>query len=253
LLCCGQGIDLILSNERQNEIMNHQTQATHPPTSEPARQRRRSVLGAVLLLLLLSMALMSCAAPMGATHPDKPCAQFMRNRYPNVPAYDQFVTWSREQRDTLTVEARHDTPPGRLILYRVTCPAEAGADSTTLSGFYLLPTPSGHQHTVIAEDIAPERESVAAIQELTSRNVLQQNGQFITYVFGQVNDPAVQTVEATLDTGEVVQAMLSEHTFMLLVAGQRAACGLRALDAQGAVLAQISQQLPPGAATCPAQ
>lgn len=234
-------------------MMNHQTQATHPPTSEPARQRRRSVLGAVLLLLLVSMMLMACAAPLGATHPDEPCAQFVRNRYPTIPAYDQFVTWSRAQRDSLMVAAEQETPLGQLVLYRVTCPGEAATEGMNLSGFYLLDTPAERKSSVIAADVTPELASTTAIQTLTSRHFQREDGQFITYVLGQVNDPAVQTVEATLDTGDVVSATLSEHTFVLLVAGQRTACDLRALDAAGTILAQSSEQTPPDDATCPAQ
>ncbi len=232
-------------------MMHHLTTPRPILVHAPGRRGPGRVICPVLLLL--GMTLMSCTTPTGTTHPDRPCAQFIRNRYPSVPAYDQFVVWSREQRDIHTVEAEHDMSLGRLILYRVTCPSEASADSMALSGFYLLPTPSGRQYTVIAADIVPVLDSAAAIQELTSRNVLQENGQFITYVFGQVNDPDVQTIEATLNTGEVVQATLSDHIFILLVEGQRAACDLRALDAQGTVLAQIIEQTPPGTATCPAQ
>jgi len=234
-------------------MMNDQTRATYALAPGPAHQRRRPVLGAVLLLLLVSMMLMACAAPLGATHPDEPCAQFVRNRYPTIPAYDQFVTWSRAQRDSLTVAAEQETPLGQLVLYRVTCPGEAATEGMNLSGFYLLHTPPGRQSSVIAADVTPELTSTTAIQTLTSRHFRREGGQFITYVLGQVNDPDVQSVEATLDTGEVVSATLSEHTFVLLVEGQRAACNLRALDAAGTILAQSSEQTPPGDATCPAQ
>lgn len=102
-----------------------------------------------------------------------------------------------------------------------------------------------------------------AIESSSGVSLLSQPGELLVYnsgtlrggqawlVYGRVVGPNVAAVEATFDQGQTVRSDVRDGMFAIVAPGAKAACEVRALDAQGTVLqpSDPSKQsnAPPGA------
>jgi hypothetical protein len=119
-----------------------------------------------------------------------------------------------------------------------------GTEQLNLYGFRVGQGTPGDPQRAIVEDIGPERPAHESrlIQFFSSHSGPRPDGQILTYSLGRIIDPTVHTVEATLETGEVVQAERSEYVFVVLAQGQHIVCEHRALDEQGHVLERVQTE-----------
>lgn len=137
------------------------------------------------------------------------------------------------------VHGTRQTPWGTLVLYSRENPNAVPPLFPLQMGFVMTKQQGDswqRSGALWQTDVVPLPNSFVEYRMLTLPLVNQQN----TIVVGQVSAPEVTSIEATFDTGQIVQDQVTDSMFALVAQNAVAACRVRVLDAQGAMLQEIN-------------